>query len=122
MATDQAIAALLEKSSPEVRRLALELRKLVRESIPEAEERVQKGWGTISYVRNGIFCYIQPQKSWVNLGFYRGTELPDTQSLLEGDGKNLRHTKVHKIQDIKADAFKALLEEALRLGGKKSSK
>ena len=122
MATDQAIAEVLEKSSPEARRLALELRKLVRDSIPEAEERVQKGWETISYVRNGIFCYLQPQKSWVNFGFYRGTELPDPQGLLEGGGEKLRHIKVRKTEDIKIDAFTELLDQAFRLDGKKSSK
>ncbi|UOR13947.1 DUF1801 domain-containing protein [Halobacillus amylolyticus] len=30
-----------------------------------------------SYSQDGLICYIQPAKSHVNLGFYRGAELTD---------------------------------------------
>ena len=117
MATDPGVAEVLEMCSPQTRQLAEELRTLVREAAPEAEERGQKGWSTISYLHNGIFCYIGPQKSWVNLGFYRGVELSDPKGVLEGTGKGLRHVKVRKPEDMRVDAFKALVREAFKLGG-----
>ena len=119
MGTESSVEEILEKSSPQIRELAERLRELIHEAAPEAEERVQKGWGTISYIHDGIFCYIQPQRKWVNFGFYRGVELSDPDGLLEGAGKALRHIKVKKPEDIKVDAFKALVGEAFRIGGRK---
>ena len=90
---------------------------LVRQAAPEATERGVKGWGNIVYERKGIFCYIGPQKSWVNLGFYRGVDLPDPEGLLEGTGKGLRHVKVKKAEDIHTDTLQQLVKDAYRLAG-----
>ena len=33
------------------------------------------------------YAYILPHAGWVNLGFYKGAELPDPKALLEGTGR-----------------------------------
>ncbi|MBI2918956.1 MAG: DUF1801 domain-containing protein [Chloroflexi bacterium] len=119
MATDTITQELLDKAPPEIRELAEALRKLVREVAPEAPERGVKGWRLIAFERNGIVCGIQPQKSWVNLIFMRGVELPDPQGVLEGEGKATRAVKVKQLQDI-TDAVKALVQDAFKLGGEKA--
>ena len=59
------------------------------------------------------YAYILPHKNWVNLGFYKGAELPDPAALLEGTGKKLRHVKVRSIQDADQPQLRTLIEEAL---------
>jgi hypothetical protein len=54
-----------------------------------------------------------PHKNWVNLGFYKGADLPDPSGLLEGTGKKLRHVKVRSLEDAEKPEIRRLIEEAL---------
>ncbi len=45
------------------------------------------------------YCYIIPHTDWVNLGFYRGVDLPDPDKLLEGTGARMRHIKLRTVED-----------------------
>ena len=59
------------------------------------------------------YAYITPHKSWVNLGFFYGVELPDPDGLLEGGGKKMRHIKIQSLQDAANPAVRKLIEAAL---------
>lgn len=111
------VEEFLASYSPQVRALALQVRELVRGTIPEAAERVYPGWKNIGYSvsdkTGDQICYIAPLTSGVNVGFNRGAELPDPNGLLTGTGKQLRHVKIKKAEDIDAPALRALLESAV---------
>jgi|ERR1019366_1624399 hypothetical protein len=59
------------------------------------------------------YAYIGVQKSHVNLGFYYGTSLPDTDGLLEGTGKKLRHLKIRSLDFAESSTVRALLKAAI---------
>ena len=99
--------------APTPRRIASELRRLVKEAAPTATETIK--WGMPVYEMQGNICYIGAIKDRVNFGFYRGADLPDPVGLLEGTGKKLRHIKVRSIEDIQEAAFKVLVEGAVRV-------
>jgi hypothetical protein len=103
----------------EVRALALQLRALVLSTLPDPVEQVQPGYKTITYgtgtaMRDEV-CYIAPLKSAVNLGFFRGTELPDPDNLLRGTGKRLRHVKVTNAAEVDNAGLRQLLHSAITL-------
>ena len=117
MAADSNVEKVLQSCSPEVRDLVEALRALVREAAPEATERGYTGWRSLVYDHNGMFCYIAPLKDSVNMGFHRGVELADPEALLRGSGKGMRHVKVRKPEEVRAEAFSGLIQEAYRLNG-----
>jgi len=55
------------------------------------------------------YVYIPPYNHWVNLGFYRGSGLPDPDGLLEGKGMKLRHVKVRDLDGADTPALRALI-------------
>ena len=63
----------------------MKVRALVLDVIPQAIEQADSGAKIIGYGFGpkyaDIVCVIMPVKSGVNLGFYRGTELPDKEGL-----------------------------------------
>jgi hypothetical protein len=59
------------------------------------------------------FVYIMPQKGWINLGFYRGTDLADPDQLLEGTGAKLRHIKMRSLDDVHRPSVRALIQAAV---------
>lgn len=109
--------------SPEVHELAQQTRNLVRSVMPDAVETVRPGRNIISYDIGSSMadwiCYIAPFKGHINLGFFRGTELPDPQHLLQGTGKLLRHVKISAVDDVSRPNLRALLESAASVGATK---
>ncbi len=106
--------------SPPVREMALKTRALVLEVMPDMVEQIDVpgkllgyGWDT-TYA--GTVCVIMPLKDSVNLGFARGTSLPDPEKLLVGTGKRARHIKFKTPDEIDHPAVRALLDAALAQG------
>ena len=119
----------LSKRTPEVKALVQRAREIVREANPDAVETVNPGHGNLAYssapaieelaAKDDVlfhaklwYCYIAPFKSYMNLGFLGGTELPDPDGLLEGTGKQLRHIKIRSIEDIERPGVTRLLVAA----------
>lgn len=83
----------LARSTPDSRKLAGALRKLISELCPKA---VEVPWPRLQVIGYGIgpkkstehFCYIAPFDEHVNLGFNYGSLLHDPDRMLEGSGKN----------------------------------
>ena len=82
--------------------------------MPEVTETVNP-WGLPTFELNGPLCYFMVATKHITFGFPRGTSLADPHGLLEGTGKNLRHVKLRKVEDLRKDGLRELVEEAARL-------
>ena len=93
------------------------LRAVIIEIHPEACEVVRLGDRAATYgcgprkMLDG-YAYVLPYGSWVNLGFYRGTSLPDPENLLEGTGARMRHVKMRTVADVERPGVRGLIREA----------
>lgn len=63
-------------------------------------------------VGEAAFAYVNAFTAHVNVGFFRGTELPDPTGLLEGTGRFMRHVKLRPERDVDAAALTVLIETA----------
>ncbi len=68
------------------------LRALVRDTLPDASERVQIGWSVVSYSYDTMCVLISPRKKLVRLMVDpRGEDLDDPAKLLSETGKRFMH-------------------------------
>jgi hypothetical protein len=109
---------LIANSSPGLQEIAAQLRALILEVHPTAVEVVRLGdrgatYGLGPKKMSDGYCYISPHSAWINFGFYKGASLPDPLGLLEGTGKQLRHIKIHTLEDAERNGLRPLLEAAL---------
>jgi len=108
---------VISRASSEIKEIAHAIRALLAEIKPGITE---VPWGNQKIAGYGVgpkkmsehFCYIAPQKNYVNLGFMYGADLPDPDGLLEGSGKLLRHVKIRSLEDLQRPALRKLIEEA----------
>ena len=107
------VEAFIRQSPRPIRPLLRELRKLVRETLPDAREEIK--WGRPVYSLQRIVCYLAVAQNHASLGFYRGIDLDDPKQLLEGTGKKLRHIKIADAGDIKRGAIVKLLRQSKKL-------
>jgi hypothetical protein len=90
-----------------------QLRRLVREAAPEAEESIK--WAQPVYEVNGPVCYLRAFKHHVNLGFWRGAELPDPGRLIRAGGAKMGHVTLTGPADVEPDALRDLIRAAVQL-------
>jgi hypothetical protein len=87
------------------------LRQFVSAAQPRLREDVK--WGNGCWVAgNSPVAYVHAEDSYVQFGFFRGSELDDPGRLLDGKGKYVRHIKVADPKDIDEEAFGVLLAQA----------
>ena len=77
----------------------------------DVRELLHDGWPT-ACVEDAAFAYTSVHAAHVNLGFYRGAELPDPDGLLQGTGKRIRHVKLPAGEAVDEDALEALIVAA----------
>jgi hypothetical protein len=63
-------------------------------------------------VGDAAFAYTNVFTSHVNVGFFRGAELPDPTRLLQGDGKYMRHVKLRPGTAVDAASLETLITAA----------
>ncbi|GAD58263.1 hypothetical protein MBEBAB_0513 [Brevundimonas abyssalis TAR-001] len=93
------------------------LRALAAEVNPEHVEVARPGdravsWGWGPKKMSEAYAYALPYKSHVNLGFYRGADLPDPRGRLKGTGKAMRHLSIQHADEISDAAVRDLLVAA----------
>jgi hypothetical protein len=124
---DERIAALGDWRAETLSRM----RSLIKEADPDVVEEVK--WrkasnpGVPVWSHGGLICTGESYKSVVKLTFAEGASLKDPAKLFNSslEGNTRRAIDIHEGEDVDADAFKALIREAVDLntsGGKSTSR
>jgi hypothetical protein len=113
------LTALLRRYDPAVRDLTMKLRAVVlremgpcRETIYDAGYTVAIWYGFTERVLEGC-CFIAVYTKHVNLGFYRGSMLPDPHRLLQGAGKWMRHIQLKTVADVERPELRDYIRLAI---------
>ena len=95
----------------ELRALAKYWFDVIRDCGDDVRELLHDGHPTAG-ITHAAFAYVNAFKAHVNVGFFRGAEIPDPDGLLEGTGKRMRHVKLKPGRDVDASALKRLIDDA----------
>ncbi len=101
------------------------MRRLIREADPEVVEEMK--WakatspGVPTWSHDGIICTGEVYKAVVKLTFAKGASLDDPAGLFNSslEGNVRRAIDIREGEEVDAEAFKALIREAVALNGSK---
>tara|TARA_R110002072_G_scaffold87129_1_gene196558 strand:+ start:12905 stop:13384 length:480 start_codon:yes stop_codon:yes gene_type:complete len=115
------LEALLGTRSDEVATALQAACAAVRKAAPEASEHIFATYVvgsvfTFTGKLGGAFCHPVAYANHVNLGFNRGTELEDSEGLLEGSGKLIRHIRIADASVLRTRGVKDLIAQAVAQG------
>lgn len=108
---DPAITAWMQDHSGEVGSLAWQWFDVMRGCGKDVRELLHDG-NPVVCVADAPFAYVGAYKSHASVGFFRGSELPDSAGLLEGNGKLMRHVKLRPGSPVDEAALSRLIDEA----------
>ena len=99
------------------------MRKLIKDADADVVEE-WKWMGTPVWSHDGIICTGESYKSIVKLTFLKGASLKDPAKLFNSslDGNARRAIDIHEGEEVDADAFKALVRQAVALNSSGKSK
>lgn len=89
------------------------LKELVKRTVADADERPR--WRMPVYSLGEEFCYVSWSPRGVSLGFFRGTELPDPEGLLQGVGRHVRVVRIRAVEEIREAPLRRLIKAAAEL-------
>jgi len=108
---DPAVEAWFDDRQTDLGALARRWFVRLRDSGADVRELIHDGHPT-ACVDDAAFAYVGAFTRHVNVGFFRGAELPDPAGLLVGTGKRMRHVKLQPGQAIDEAALDALIRSA----------
>jgi len=125
---DPQLLGFLDAYDPHIADLALALREIILEEVPDASESIYQVytvavWFGFSGKMKDMFCYITTSAGHINLGFPRGSTLPDPKGVLEGEGKAMRHIKFKSIGELERNYVRRYIQASIeQLGGAASKR
>lgn len=116
---NQELNDFLSHYDHEIMDYALNLRELIRSTLPEITEQIDIPAKMIAYCYgqkySELICVIIPSRKGLKLGFNRGAELSDPKKLLQGAGKISRYVGIKSGMEINSSEIKILLTQAHKL-------
>jgi hypothetical protein len=110
---DPAIEIWMHAHSDALGAIARRWFEVMRACGNDVRELLHDGYPT-ACVGDAAFGYVGAFTAHVNVGFFRGAELPDPGGLLVGTGKLMRHVKLGPRHAVDAAALRALIATAYR--------
>ena len=107
------VSEYIEKAPENHREILTKLRDLIAAKSPEATEGFK--WSRPVYGLEKDFCYLNYSQKHVNLGFFNFEKINDTQGLLEGTGKQMRHIKIKNLENLDEDYLGKMIQQAAEL-------
>ena len=106
-----AIEIWMREHSGELGAIAQRWFDVMRDCGDDVRELLHDGQPT-ACIDDAAFAYVNAFKAHVNVGFFRGAELADPKSLLEGTGKFMRHVKLKPERAVDTTALTELIATA----------
>lgn len=101
---------------PEHREIVEALRKLMRETAPDAREVIT--YGVLVWRGNLILAVVSPTKKDITFAFSKGAVFEDKYGLLKGVGRVSKHVKLKDVKDVNRAALTYYIKQALELDKK----
>jgi hypothetical protein len=108
---DPAIEAWMKQHAGELGSIARRWFEAMRKCGDEVRELLHDGC-PVACLGDVPFGYVNAFTSHVNVGFFQGAGLPDPASLLQGNGKFMRHVKLKPGTATDVAALDRLIEAA----------
>jgi hypothetical protein len=113
---DSKVKANIQSFPDSLQSLALEMREIILSVDPEIKDVIK--WNQLTFVKgktNIAFIYTYPDKDYLNLAFFKAIFLSDPEKKFKGTGKQMRHVKIKKQEDISIEEIQNWVAEALAL-------
>jgi hypothetical protein len=95
------VTEYIDQAPDDQKEIMLAIRKILHTAVENVQEAFK--WSRPVFSKGKDFAYLKTAKTYVSLGFNSFQKLDDPDNLLEGTGKDMRHIKIRKLEEINAE-------------------
>ena len=115
------VAEYISNLEPKTQEIVLALRDAILSAHPQIIESIS--YKVPFYKMNGMLFFINPRKSYVELGLCNGAELEDEFGLFHAtDRKLIRHLHIYKAGDAFSRSTQSIIQQAVLVNELKKKK
>lgn len=104
-----------DRFEPHVQEIAHAVYELVASVKPDMPR--MKRWGFPGFVGNSTIATVCGQSQHVNLQLFNGAHIKNTNGLMEGTGKDMRHIKFRSLAELHRAGVKEIILAAIEYDG-----
>lgn len=108
---DPEIDAWMDRHPDDLGSIARHWFQVLRRCGDDVRELLHDGHPT-ACVGDAAFAYVNAFREHVNVGFFRGADIPDPDHLMQGTGRYMRHVKLGPRYRVDSRALEALVRSA----------
>ena len=97
------VSEYIEKAPSSQKAIMELLRKLIHETVAGVAEEYK--WSRPVFRTSVDFAYFKTAKGHVTLGFFKADVLREEGQLLEGSGKDMKHVKLKRVEEVDRQLF-----------------
>jgi hypothetical protein len=98
------------ENAPDQQKLIMQkIREILHEEVSGITENFK--WERPVFSTSSDFVYFKTTKAYLTFGVFKAEKIKTEAQLLEGTGKDMRHIKLKKIEDLNLSTLKQWLHE-----------
>jgi hypothetical protein len=101
---NELVTKYISEAPEEQMKIMEEIRAIIHKEVPLVTENFK--WSRPVFSTDTDFAYFKTAKSYLTFGIFKFEKIKDHNNLLEGTGKDMRHIKIKKIEDVQASIIK----------------
>jgi len=106
---NEQITAYIAEAPEEQRKIMEAIREIIHKEVPSVIENFK--WSRPVFSTDADFAYFKTAKNYLTFGIFKFDKIKDNLDLLEGTGKDMRHIKIKKVEDLQPEIFKNWLQQ-----------
>lgn len=109
---NEQVTKYILEAPEEQTRIMEKIRELIHKEVPEVVENFK--WSRPVFSTETDFAYFKTTKAYLTFGIFQFDKIKDHSQLLEGTGKDMRHIKIKKLEDLQPEVIKTWLHQLLQ--------
>ncbi len=106
------VTAYISEAPEEQRKIMEAIRDIIHTEVSSVAENFK--WSRPVFSTDTDFAYFKTAKSYLTFGVFKFEEIKNHQDLLEGSGKDMRHIKIKRLEDLQPEIIKSWIGQIIK--------
>ena len=109
---NEQVTSYITEAPDEQRKIMESIRAIIHSEVSSVKENFK--WSRPVFSTDRDFAYFKTAKSYLTFGIFNFDKIKDNQNLLEGTGKDMRHIKIKRHDDLQPEIIKNWIQQIIK--------
>lgn len=106
---NEQVTTYISEASEEQRNIMEQIRTIIHQEVAAVTENFK--WNRPVFLTDTDFAYFKTSKAHLTFGIFKFEKIKDDAHLLEGTGKDMRHVKIKRLDDLQPEIIKRWMQQ-----------